>query len=135
MEPTQLDRIEAKLDQLLTKPAAPTVALSSPPVGDIKPAPDADLMSEYGDAVIKKDPKRWTGPSMVGKKMSQTTPEYCDSVLGLAIWKMTKDLEAGDAKKASYARRDAERALGWRLKLEAGYKPAAPSDDEDDLPF
>jgi hypothetical protein len=134
MEPTQLDRIEAKLDQLLAKPAPR--AASAAPVGDIAPAPDSDLDGEHGDQVIKFDPKQWKGQSYVGKRMSQTTPEYCDSVLGLAMWKLRKDIEAGDEKKAGYARRDASRALGWKLRLEAGYKPPQTAASfDDDPPF
>jgi len=140
MEPTQLDRIEAKLDQLLAKPTPAPRAASSVSTGDVKPAPDSDLDSQYGDPEIKKDPTRWKGPSMVGKKLSQTTPEYCDAFMGLALWKVGKDMKAGDEKKAGYARRDAERALGWKLRLERGYKASAPSaigdlPDDDDIPF
>lgn len=132
MEPTQLDRIEAKLDQLLAKPA-PRASSAPVAVGEVTPAPDSDLDGQYGDPKIKKDPTRWKGPSMVGKRLSQTTPEYCDAVMSLALWKVGKDNEAGDAKKAGYARRDAERALGWKLRLERGYKP--PVADDDDIPF
>ena len=133
-----LARIEGKLDQLLAKPAAAPRAASSANVGEVTPAPDSDLDGEYGDPVVKKDPTRWKGPSMVGKKLSQTTADYCDAVMGLALWKVGKDNEAGDAKKAGYARRDAERALGWKLRLEGGFKAAGPKQDEfgdEDVPF
>jgi hypothetical protein len=138
MEPTQLDRIEAKLDQLLAKPKPALRSTSSVPTGEVTPAPDSDLDSEWGDPVVKKDPTRWKGPSMVGKKLSQTSPEFCDAFMGLALWKVGKDMESGDEKKAGYARRDAERALGWKLRLEAGYKASGPKQDEfgdDDIPF
>lgn len=136
MEPTQLDRIESKLDQLLAKPAASRP--SSPPVstsGEVKPGPDSDLDSEYGDFVVKKDPPRYKGPSFAGKKLSQTSPEFCDAVMGLALWKAAKDIEAGDEKKAGYARRDAERALGWKLRLEGGFKTGPSIEADDDIPF
>lgn len=140
MESSQLDRIEAKLDQLLiAKPKPAPRAASSTSTGGVTPAPDSDLDSQYGDPVVKKDPTRWKGPSMVGKKLSETTPEFCDSFMGLALWKVGKDLEAGDEKKAGYARRDAERALGWKIRLETGYKPSPRVVDEfaddDGIPF
>ena len=136
MEPTQLDRIEAKLDQLLAKPKAAPRAASNVPTGEVTPAPDSDLDGQYGDPIVKTDPKRWDGPPMVGKKFSQTTPAYLDAVMGLALWKVKKDVEAGDEKKAGYARRDAERALGWKLRLEAGYKaPASQAWNDDDPAF
>ncbi len=133
MEPSQLDRIEEKLDQLLAKqvasrPASPMRAAT----GDIGPAPDSDLDGEYGDFVVKKDPPRYKGPSFAGKKLSHTSPDFCEAVMALALWKADKDAGAGDDKKAGYARRDAERALGWKLRLEAGYKPPSGSAGFDD---
>jgi hypothetical protein len=133
---SRLLEIAERIDAKLGAGSAATLSRAftpSAPAGDLKPAPDSDLDGQYGNPVIKSDPKRWTGPSYVGKRWSETTPEYLDAVIGLALWKLGKDQAAGDEKKAGYARRDAERALGWRLRLEAGYKPPAPVDD--DCPF
>jgi hypothetical protein len=145
MEPTQLDRIEAKLDQLLASKAAPARAPSNPVAGDLSPAPDSDLDSQYGDFALKKDPPRWKGESFAGVKLSRTTPEYCDAVMSFALWKADKDRQSGDDKKAGYSRREAERALGWKLRLERGHKTASappprddfgpPPSDDDGIPF
>ena len=136
-----LARIEAKIDQIIAARAT-TPRPASSTTGDIVPAPDSDLDSQYGDFALKKDPPRWTGPSFAGKKLSQTTPAYCDAVMSFSLWKAEKDRQAGDEKKAGYSRRDAERALGWKLRLERGHKTAAtlPVDDfgppvDDDIPF
>ena len=129
METSQLDRIEAKLDRLLaTKPVAR--AAVSVPTGEVMPAPDSDLDSIYGDFICKKDPPRYKGPGFAGKRLSQTTPEYCDAVMSFKLWCVGKDLEAGDEKKAGYGRTDAARALGWKLRLESGWKSTHVEQDD-----
>lgn len=97
----------------------------------IKPASDADLDDQYGDPEIRKDPKRWTGPSFVGRKYSDTSPEYLDCVAEFKVWQAGKDDEtnAVDSKgrpKSHWARKDAALAAGWARRLRAGYaKPKA----------
>lgn len=137
MEPTQLDRIEAKIDQLLAaKSARAASSAPSAHAGSVKPAPDADLDGQYGDFVMKKDPPRYKGPSFAGKKLSQTSAEYCEAVMGFKLWQAEKDAAAGDEKKAAYATRDAERALGWKLRFESGYKPSPSREPgEEEYPF
>jgi hypothetical protein len=117
-------------------------------------ADDADLDGEWGDPEVRKDPPRWAGPPMVGRKYSQTSAEYLDSLAGFLAWKAGKDDEKGDeqsAKYAGYARKDAARARGWAARmrspgwaLRATAQPPAedtspPVEEEfagdDDIPF
>lgn len=96
-------------------------------------ADDADLDSQYGDPVIRRDPKRWTGESYVGSKFSETTPEYLEEVASFKDWQAGKDAAAGDTKKAGYNRKDAARARGWAKRLREGYRPplGAPQQQAD----
>lgn len=127
-------------------------AASSSKSGQV--ASDRELDSEWGDPTVRKDPKRWDGPSFVGCHFSETTPEYLESLASLFDWMGDKDEESGNLHKgkptAPYKRSDARRARGWAQRLRNGWKPAessaAPADqppaDEasssepiDDLPF
>lgn len=98
-------------------------------------APDRDLDSQYGDPQVKKQPRDWSGTNMVGKRYSQTSPEFLDMMADFLDWKAGKnDEDAEDASKgaedrasakkfAKYARTDAARARGWAARLRAGWKP------------
>lgn len=100
-------------------------------------ASDRDLDSQYGDPQVKKQPRGWNGPNQVGKRYSQTSPEFLDMMADFLDWKAGKnDEDAADetaeaedrssAKKfAKYARADAARARGWAARLRAGWKPKA----------
>lgn len=120
---SQLDRIEAKLDQLLAaKPAAPRPASRF----DVAPgavAPASELDSQYGDPVIKKDPPRWSGPSFVGQPYSACSAEYLEEMAWFLEWKAGKNEEEGTEQKlkyAGYARKDAARARGWAQRVRDG---------------
>jgi hypothetical protein len=92
-------------------------------------ADDADLDSQYGNPVIRKDPTKWQGPSYVGRTYSECSPEYLDSLAGLLDWKAGKNAQDPDEKKQKYAaydRRDAARARGWAARIRAGGGSAAP---------
>jgi hypothetical protein len=114
-----LTRIEGKIDQLLAaKSGAPSVQV----------ADDADLDGQWGDPEVRKDPKRWDGESMVGKRFSQCPAEFLRTLASFFIWQAEKDEKSGDEQKIKYAgykRRDAARALGWAKRIDAGYKPPA----------
>lgn len=124
---TQLDRIEAKLDQLLAaKAPAPQASRFAVAPGAVAPASELD--SQYGNPVIKKDPPRWSGPSFVGQPYSACSAEYLESLAGFLEWKAGKDTEKGDAdslKYAGYARKDAARARGWAQRNREKPAPAA----------
>ena len=91
----------------------------APPAGG-QVADDRELDSQYGDPEIRKDPPRYSGPSMVGKHYSETTAEYLGDLAGFLEWKAGKNEEEGTPDKIKYAgydRRDAARARGWMARL------------------
>ncbi len=128
---TVLARIEAKVDRLLAGGAA------APP-----PASDTDLDGQYGNEEIKKNPKRWDGDSMVGRKMSECPPEFLDVLASHFDYKAEREAEdsvnatddetrASKKKYSGYSRKSAARARGWAARLRTGWKPPAsePSGD------
>lgn len=106
-------------------------------------APDNDLDGKYGDPTIRaKDPRDWTGDSMLGRPMSECPPEYLEMVADrLDYFNSTET----DEKKRKYQALDASRARGWAQRKRNGWQPPAqapvgfPSDapmvDEDSIPF
>lgn len=100
-------------------------------------APDADLDGQYGDPVIRRDPKRWTGESYVGSHFSQTTPEYLEEVASFKEWQAQQDDKKADEeskKKAGWNRKDAARARGWakRLRESPNTLPTRRAESADD---
>ncbi len=99
-------------------------------------APDSDLDSQYGDPVLTaKDPRDWSGPSMVGKHMSECPPEYLDVLAARFDYfaeqaERNGDISTSGKPIAPYKRRDAARARGWAARLRNGYVPKAPAADE-----
>lgn len=125
---TQLDRIEAKLDQLLARQApAPQASRFAVAPGAVAPASELD--SQYGNPTVRKDPPKWSGDSHAGKPYSECPADYLESLAGFLEWKAGKDTENGDAdslKYAGYARKDAARARGWAQRNRE--KPAQAAD-------
>lgn len=100
-------------------------------------ASDRELDSEWGDPAVRKDPKRWEGPSFAGCHFSECPADYLDELAGLFDWMADKDEESGNMTKgdkpkptAPYKRRDAARARGWAKRIREGWKPSAPSADD-----
>ena len=91
-------------------------------------AKPADIDGKYGDPDIRKDPsmKYWTGTSYVGRKMSETSPEYLEA---FAKYKEAcavmneREADPAKAKYIGYDRRDAKRARAWAERLRT--RPAA----------
>lgn len=92
-----------------------------------KVATSYDLDGEYGDPIVKKDPKRWTGESFAGCKMSECPPDYLEEVASLFDWMADRDDEQGKtwtSKKpgatpkpaSTFKRKDASLARGWALR-------------------
>ena len=81
-------------------------------------ATDADLDGTHGDPDVKKDPKRWDGPSQAPCRMSECPPEYLDVLADFLNWKANKPRE-GKEQYADYDRRDAARARGWAARKRA----------------
>lgn len=115
--------------------------------GDV--ASDSDLDSEWGDPLIKYDPKEkyWKGRSYIGSHFSETEPAYLDAMASYydaCAYMAGKD---GDAKKAVYKRKDAARARGWAARMRSGaVLPASRAEQDafesavagapgDDIPF
>lgn len=121
----RLSAIEARLAALESRPASSGAASGAV-------APDSDLDSQWGDPVVRKDPKRWlenAGASYVGLPFSQCPPDYLDAAASLFDWKAGKDDEKGTeeaAKYAKYARKDAARARGWAARIRAGKVAQTP---------
>lgn len=124
-------------------------------IGPNHVASDRALDSQYGDPVIKKDPKRWLeqgGESFAGSTMSQCPSAYLEEFASLQTWMADKDDEQGKTytnKKtgkvgpaSAFARNQASLARGWARRNQG--KAAAPAqpdfganenDANDDIPF
>lgn len=113
-------------------------------------ASDSDLDGQWGDPLIKaKDPRDWTGPTQIGKSMSECPAEYLDLVASRLDFFAEKaeaegTLTTSGKPVAPYNRRDAARARGWAARVRHGYKPTAqtagfPSDgvpvDDSEIAF
>lgn len=124
----RLAAIEARLAAVEARLASTPATTSSIKGGAV--ASDADLDSEYGDEVIKKDPKKWLeqgGESYVGCKMSECPSEYLRMLASLFDWMADKDEEQGktftdrngkERPVAPINRKKAARARGWALRNE-----------------
>lgn len=117
---------DEKLDMILR--IVQELKASAPPPAP-RVADDADLDGEWGAPAVRKDPKRWTGPSYVGKKYSECPSDYLLQLAGLLDWQAAKDKEKGDTdslKYAGYKERDAARARGWAARNKGKtFAPAA----------
>ena len=95
-------------------------------------ADDAELDSDYGDEIIKFEPKNWTGDLMTGKKMSETTPEFLDRLASSFDFFAGKNKASGEkanngTPKHVYDERSAARARGWAARLRNGWTRPAPA--------
>lgn len=113
-------------------------------------ASDADLDGEYGDPIVKKDPKKWLeqgGESYAGCRMSECPSDYLRMLASLFDWMAGKDEEKGktyknkrgeDVPTAPFNRTAAARARGWAKRNEGkSAAPVAQSDAADnmEIPF
>ena len=130
----QLDRIEKKIDAIAAHLGIGARSAAAASAGGAV-ASAADLDGQYGNPEVRKDPKDWTGPSMVGKSFSDCPAEFLDMIASLNEWRAKKDDEAGargevngkgKPKDGHFARLDAARARGWAARARAGgTKPKA----------
>lgn len=109
-------------------------------------ASDADLDGQYGNPVVKIDPKRgWDGESMRGRTYSDCPPEYLDALANFLDW-AAQNPQPGKENYASRNAKDAARARGWARRNaqrveapRADDNPFASSganpDADDDIPF
>ncbi len=133
---SRLDRIEHRVDSLAEHPAelrrgpdapAPATGLDrsadGPPEGAV--ADGRDLDGPYGNPEIRRDPPRWTGPSFVGRRFSEASPDFLDALAGFYDWKAREsdkrdERVKGGALKSRFIRLDAARARGWRKRILEG---------------
>lgn len=121
-----LRSIDASLKRLVAQqPAAPGHEV----------ADDRDLDSQYGDPVVKFNPRDWHGDSCKGLAMSQCPPEFLDMLAGTFDYFAKKADESGETTTsgkpvAPYKRKDAARARGWAARKRNGWKPAELLVDE-----
>ena len=116
-------------------------------VAALKPIDVGDLNSEWANFVVRKSPPAWLksgGIDYEGRRLSETTPEFCEAVASLLDWRAGK--EEGETKTyikkatgeslpvAPLTRKDAARARAWAAKLRATVHAVA-SHDEAELPF
>jgi len=95
-------------------------------------AKPVDISGEYGDKEVRKDPQRWQGPSMVGKRWSQCPADYLEMLAGLCDWKANKNDEefasTGNADKKKYARYEREDAKRIRAHAQRAGKSVQTND-------
>jgi hypothetical protein len=115
-------------------------------------ADDRDLDGQYGDPVVKFNPRNWTGDSQKGRFMSECPTEFLDQLAETFDYFARKADEANELTStgkavAPYKRKDAARARGWAARRRKGYvstkqaEPVAsgdfvsdwPEDDNDDF--
>jgi hypothetical protein len=134
------ERVEALERRLSAMEAKAVVAAK--PSGPVT-ADDTDLDSEWGNFEIRKDPARWKGKSYVGKRLSETEPQYLECMADFKTWLAGRQDDAGEVDKngkpkSYWAKKDAARALGWAERLRNRMTPgeaAAASIDDGEIPF
>jgi hypothetical protein len=127
----RLERIEARGGQPASAPASG---------GEV--ATDHELSGEHGNPVVKYDPKRWTGRSYAGSRMSECPSDYLEAVAEFNDWRVGDYTKNG--KDPKWPALDARRARGWARRNAGKPAPTAddaagnyPADDLDDsnIPF
>lgn len=135
----EIGALKARLEALEKRPAG-QASNGGGSSGGAAVASDYDLDSDYGNPVIKKDPRDWPGPSFAGCRMSECSPDYLDRIASLYDWMANKDDEKG-AKGETYTnkkgetkpvdgglrRKDASRARGWAARARNGQAAPAPA--------
>lgn len=99
-------------------------------------ADDRDLDSQYGNPIVKFNPRDWTGPSFKGRPMSDCDPEFLELLAQTFDYfgdKAEETNERTDKGKpvADYKRKDAARARGWAKRIRDGKVPATTAASGD----
>ena len=144
-------KLETKASSQETRAQAPAAKATSPEPTPEQVAPDSDLISKYGDPVVKKDPPRWIGPPYAPGPLSAASPEWLEEFASFKNWQAWKAAESNQLTStgnpvAKYYLLDAARARAWaRHKRDgtwpAGHaRPEAAATDQppivtDDIPF
>ena len=97
-------------------------------------ATDADLTGERGDPKVERNPPRWDGDDMTGRRWSQTSAAFLGCMAGFLDWKADNPRE-GKEQYVQWDRKDAARARAWAARLVGGWKAEReedPPEAEDD---
>lgn len=116
-----LKSIDASLKKLVAQKRSATVAT------------DKDLDGQYGDPVVKFDPRDWTGESCKGLSFSQCPAAYLDLLAEAFDYFGDKAEQDGELYKgkpvAPYKYADAARCRGWAKRIRDG-KVTQPARDD-----
>jgi hypothetical protein len=90
-------------------------------------ADDRDLDGQYGDPILRFNPRDWTGHSFKGSKFSECPADLLDMVAETLDYFARKAEESGELANngkpvAPYKRKDAARARGWAARIRGGYR-------------
>lgn len=144
-----LKSIDATMKELLalskTKRAAQPVPKGTP-MGDTEwmgAVQNFNFEDKYADPIIKaKDPRDWSGPTMLGRHLSECPPEYLDALAArydyfvsqsnaTNVYGKTPEEIAEIDKKTNYNKLDAAKARAWAARLRSGYKPKTQNEATD----
>lgn len=89
-------------------------------------ASDEDLDGQRGDPIVRFNPKRFRGPSCIGKHYSEASPEFLDSLAEALQWMAEHPKEGDDAKKIGWNKSDAAKARSWSRRIRSGAVPPPP---------
>ena len=115
--------------------------------GEVVPLADHQLENDWANKIVSKDPRRWTGESMVGRRYSDCSAEWHDSMAGLCEFKAQKGREEtpvrlknngrpwheSDAFEAKLCRAWARRIRATRGGAAAATDAAEPAADSETL--
>ena len=127
----QLAALRVSVDMLtleIQKRARATASSAGPTI-----ASDADLDGQYGNPIVKTDPKKWRDAgkeNMKGRRFSECPPDYLDEVASFLDWSAGKADEKNETTAkgkpiSGFKRADAARARGWAKRIREG-KVAPP---------
>ncbi len=91
-----------------------------PSAPEFKVASDYEMDDKYGNPEVRRDPKRWSGESCVGRKFSDCPADYLLVTAEFNEWKASNPREGDDPKWQKYAIKDAALARGWAVRNQGG---------------
>ena len=96
----------ARISQLENRKTHPQTTSASPSTV----ATDADLTGERGDPKVERNPPRWDGDDMTGRRWSQTSTAFLECMAGFLDWKADNPRD-GKEQYVKFDRLDARRSL------------------------
>lgn len=85
-------------------------------------ATDRDLDGQYGNPIVKLNPRDWTGPSMKGRKFSECPAEFLELLAEMQDY-FARQAEQNNERTtrgrsvAEFRKADAARARGWAKRV------------------